>query len=212
MKRVYIQKIEGKKHFLSAENQRYLKKTLRFKGGEELLVFDGEQEVRGVFYNDYIELGKVVRIKENAILRLGIAEIQKERLEWLVEKATELGVSEITVLKTERSQKFYSFERLARIAVEASKQCLRVSIPEIKQAKLSDFIAKIDQKEWVFASLKTQNKQFFEEINGVLIGPEGGWTEEEELLLSSRLTSVLLNGNVLRSETAAIVALGKIRV
>lgn len=207
MKRIFVQDINQQ---LDSNNIHYLKKTLRIKEITEILIFDGEKEYLTIFnpYDNTIKTQNITRIKENLFLKLAIAEIKKERLEWLVEKATELGAQSIFILKTDKSQKYpNNLNRLIKIAIEACKQCNRISIPKIEYISLKNLIEKINPNEWIAASLNsTVNK--ISKKTGVLIGPEGGWSKEEELIFKNQNIQYINLGNlILRSETAAISSL-----
>ena len=156
-------------------------------------------------------INKITR--ENSLIskiKLGISSIKKERFEWLVEKATEIGVDEIFILKTARSQiNHLNLERIKKIAQSAARQSNRIVIPEIHpEQKLEEFLKNCD-KNWAFASLNTQNKEI-KNITGIIIGPEGGWSKEEESILTQKSLAITLSHNILRTETAAIISLTKI--
>lgn len=211
MKRLFIQNLEIGKQKLDSPTLRYLTKTLRFKGEEEIKVFDGENEALATFQPpNAIDIKKIIATQKDIPLKLAIAEIQKERLEWAIEKACELGTTEIIILKTARTQKFYNFERLEKIAIAASQQCKRISIAKIHSNNLIDFLKITKKEEWIYGSLKTSNHIMKSKTVGAIIGPEGGWSEEEENALTKKSTPFYLNKNILRTETAAIVSLSLI--
>lgn len=214
MKRIFIPNLETNIIKLDSDNIHYLTKTLRLKSPTEILVFNGEKEYLAIFdpTNNNITLQHFIRDKEKLTLKLAVGEIKKERLEWLVEKATELGAIEITILKTERSQNHKNnITRLKKISISACQQCYRVSIPTIEYSHLDTFLHKIDPTEWSFASL---NASFsIKPKNGIIIGPEGGWsTEEEESLISHKIAGIKLHQLTLRTETAAIAGLSNLSV
>lgn len=210
MKRIYVTKVEIGIHPLTSENLNYLTKSLRFKGGESLLVFDGEYEACAVFERKSIKILNLLKKKEETSLKLAIAEIQRERLEWAVEKSTELGVTNIVLLNTRYTQKTYKIDRLKKISISACRQCGRIGLPLIEQNSFEDFIVKAVPSEWIFASLNSNNSKINRSIVGAIIGPEGGWSNEEEIILQHRFDSLWLNNNVLRTETAAITSLNYI--
>ncbi|WP_342261884.1 RsmE family RNA methyltransferase [Alphaproteobacteria bacterium endosymbiont of Tiliacea citrago] len=207
MKRIYIKNINQKELKIDEDNLKYLTKTLRFKGEEEIKVFDGEKEYAAYYENKKIIIKNEIKEKEKAFLKIAIAEIQKERLEWIIEKGTELGVKDFFILKTKRTQKQYKIERMNNIIISACQQSGRISVPTMQQINLLDFLKKENKKEWCYCSLKESAKQIEQSINGAIIGPEGGWTEEEEKTLNTNYQAISLNANTLRSETAAITAL-----
>lgn len=140
--------------------------------------------------------------------------IKFDHFEWMIEKATELGVTRIVPVETVRSERglekaaMKRMERWRRIALESSQQCRRVLLPEIDEpAALKDVVNTEADCRW-----------FADEEGGsapgcaggssaaVLIGPEGGWTDEEREMAAG-WTRVSLGRNILRAETAALAAL-----
>lgn len=142
-------------------------------------------------------------------VELYLALIKKENFEWAIEKATEIGVSKIIPIITEYTQKRnLDIERARKIIREASEQCGRGDIPEISEPiHLSGL--KLDNSFTVFdisgSDLKAQKltaKSF-----KLLIGPEGGWSDEELKRFENSHTKMFsLGKTTLRAETAAVVA------
>jgi 16S rRNA (uracil1498-N3)-methyltransferase len=90
---------------LEKSNLHYIKNVLRHKNGEEILAFDGQQECLCLLNGENIEIVKFIRKNESQkTLKLAIAQIKAPRLEWLIEKATEIGVTEIFLLETKFTQ------------------------------------------------------------------------------------------------------------
>lgn len=212
MRRIYIKNINSETIKLDKENLNYIKKVLRLKNSQELLIFNGKEEFQGIFENDTVKIIATTKeeIQENP-LKLAIGIIKQPRLEWLIEKATEIGVTEIFLLKTERTQNtLKNLNRIEKIAIEASKQSNRVTIPEIKEAiNLKDFAKHIESETWAFGGFEGSLK-LKKTINGLIIGPEGGFTKEEIEILEKKTQSIKLNNNILRAETAAIYGLSLI--
>jgi 16S rRNA (uracil1498-N3)-methyltransferase len=154
--------------------------------------------------------------------RLFVSLIKFERFEWMIEKATELGVERVTPLETDRSEK--GLERAAgkrlprwnRVAREASEQSRRARLPDIdspiKLAEALQCVAAhryaLDEGETrpilsVIPAQRRPGAQVF-----VLAGPEGGWTDRERSgIEAANWTSVSLGNSILRAETAAVAAL-----
>lgn len=147
-------------------------------------------------------------------ISLGVAGLRSERLAWLVEKATELGVARIAILESGRTQTFRAspriLPRLEKVARAAAKQCERAEWPALSgpvelQRTLED---------------ETSAHRFFLDLDGrpfprklvsgscaLLVGPEGGWTDAERKRASDvGWTRVTLPAEKLRAETAAIAA------
>jgi 16S rRNA (uracil1498-N3)-methyltransferase len=137
--------------------------------------------------------------------------IKKENFELVCEKATELGVTTIVPVVTQRTlQKNLNTERIEKIIMEASEQCGRGDVPKFHDAKkLSEVL---EEKNLVVCDMngeKISATNIDEDIK-ILIGPEGGWSEEETKLFKEKnLRVISLGALVLRAETAAIAALAQ---
>jgi 16S rRNA (uracil1498-N3)-methyltransferase len=149
-------------------------------------------------------------------VEIGIATIRKERFEWALEKCTELGVSSVTPIATDRAERgSVPRMRAERILKEASEQCGRGSIPvygdvatiehsistAVKSGRI--VLACVHNGSPLGAILSTVNCK----LSTVLIGPEGGWTPAELALFKKHaVTEVSLGPTNLRAETAAVAA------
>lgn len=192
-----------------------LKNVLRFSVGTEVVLFDGS----GFEYRSVISemargrVGFVVDEKKKGAevarkLTLVQAFIKRDRLEWLVEKVTELGVDEIVLFQAERSiKKFGNDSRLQKILIEASEQSGRVSIPRLTYCKsLEEVLVRFPQA----ILLHVQGEKFVTPLDSqnelsVIVGPEGGWTEGEiESAYQNGIKVECLGTTVLRAETAAV--------
>ena len=155
-------------------------------------------------------------------LHLLLAVFKFDRMEWAIEKATELGIARITPILARRTEKHLAqsalkrSERWRRIALEASKQSRRTDIPEItdpthlKQAlELEKSPTRILLSETEQATTLTETlKNSKTGTHAIAIGPEGGWTPEEMSLFTQRQWQhVTLGPRILRAETAAIAAI-----
>jgi 16S rRNA (uracil1498-N3)-methyltransferase len=148
--------------------------------------------------------------KENQI-HIAIAPTKNmERLEWFVEKATEIGITEISLIKCQNSERReVKIERLEKILISAVKQSGRYFMPQLNPlVKWTDFlqknpnglIAHCREGEKMKIDTSFQNKV-------IVIGPEGDFTHEEiELALGRGYSPITLSENRLRTETAALVA------
>jgi 16S rRNA (uracil1498-N3)-methyltransferase len=148
---------------------------------------------------------------------LAAAGLRMERLSWLAEKATELGVTTFVLAATDRAQAFRSdparTPRLERVVREAAKQALRARWPRVEAKPLREVLASAPP---VALLLEHSSEPFPARLPSVpaaiAVGPEGGWSGEERLLareMGWRLVS--LPAGRLRAETAAVVALGLLR-
>lgn len=203
----------------------YLANAMRKKIGHQLLLFnpkDGEYiaEILEINHKKVIlkPIEKIREYQKEKELNLIFAPIKQSRMNFLLEKATELGVTKLSPIKTKHSvvdkinfNKWYIYTK------EASEQCGRLSIPAIKPLEvLNQFLSSWPEDQQIILcnerekdlSLAEYLKSTEKEIN-IMIGPEGGFSEQElELLLSKKfITSVHLGPRILRAETATLYAL-----
>lgn len=207
---------------LEAPQAHYLRHVLRLRQGAPVLVFNGAD---GEWLGHLAEGREPTLVadsqtrpqREEAGPLLLVAPIKRPRLEWLVEKAVELGVARIAPVLTERSVvRPESSQRLRRQAVEAAEQCGRLSVPAVEEpgrllrtvetAAAGAGVAFADEAGGgvpLLAALETGG------IGGLLVGPEGGFAPAERaaLLAVSGVVPVSLGPLVLRAETAAIYAM-----
>lgn len=137
------------------------------------------------------------------VICIAIGCIKKPRLEILVEKATEIGVTEIQLLHTDYAQKIhYDMDRLHRISIEATEQCGRlVPLRIIQSITLKEYL---DHTNGMGICVQ-DGGNLPNTVTTLLIGPEGGWSPCE-LEHMSEIPKITLGSTILRSETAAIVA------
>ena len=212
-----------KQFFFSKEESRHIVKVLRKVEGDLLQITNG----RGSIFTAKIvtvdpKNCKAQIVEENKqipklySLHLAVAPTKmNDRFEWFLEKATEIGVDEITPLLCERSErKTIKPERLERIIQSATKQSLQAFLPKLNPLTHFDdflnaennamkFIAHCDEGE------KLELKRCIQADKDViiLIGPEGDFSPEEiKMAIEKRYRPVSLGRNRLRTETAAIVA------
>jgi 16S rRNA (uracil1498-N3)-methyltransferase len=190
--------------------------VLRLTLGEciDLFSADGEsarykivQTTKSQVQLEYVE--KLERSKTPLELRVCLALLKKDNFELAVAKLTEMGVSEIVPLLTARTEKKNIDQaRLGRIVIESSEQSGRTTLPKIQPiATLEDILTHTQSKTIYFGSLTQgeRNHQFEAESTTLCVGPEGGWTAEEEALLRGHGARALSFGTTtLRAETAAL--------
>jgi 16S rRNA (uracil1498-N3)-methyltransferase len=205
---------------------------MRAKAGAEVTVFDGtgaefSARVERVGRSE-IELAILQRREINresdVLVTLGAALPKGDRARWLVEKATELGVTRLVPLLTSRGNQRETpaaLEKLRRTVIEASKQCGRNRLMEISEpVELAKFLAEEPQSHVrLFAHLTSDPKKVpgpFSEKRcqdpfSVAVGPEGGFTEQEaSLAWEHGWTTVDLGPRILRIETAALAIAAKL--
>ena len=212
--------LEGK---LDKAQSHYLTKVMRIPNGGNFSLFNkfGEWQtiVKNISKNDLtFKVTKRLRHEENETdLWLAFSPIRSNFFNFMIQKATELGVTKFIPVITERTVvRKINYERLKKIVTEASEQSNRLSIPEIdKIQKLDEFFKNNKDLNLIFGDLNSDNKKL--KINNkkllcILIGPEGDYTEveREKILKYSGTQSIKLGNNILRTETAVISALSVI--
>jgi len=227
--RFYISELVGNRTELtvhSSELVNQLLHVLRLKVGEEVIIFDGSGSDYSAAIDQFVgDDGVVFNIRESMRSRfmptrkayLCAAVIKKDNFEFIVEKATELGVTDIIPIIAERSEKkAVNHERLIKISVEASEQSGRGDVPKIHP--IISLKEAIDQHEAIQCiAFHTEGELLLRsdlsesEPIAVFIGPEGGWSPEEIALFHNNEISVrCLGSQVLRAETAVIAALSRV--
>lgn len=209
----------------------HLSRTLRAQVGQEFEVACGDVVRRGIIASldeerVEFELGEEITVSAPLPITLLLAVFKFDRMEWAIEKCTELNVTSIIPVIARRTEKHLAqaaekrVERWRRIGREASEQARRVAPPEIGDpGKLVDALEASAELRIVLA--ETEREAHLLEVLGarddirslaLAIGPEGGWTAEEfELFDEARWTSASLGTTILRAETAAIAALALAR-
>jgi len=214
---------------LSAEESKHATKVLRKKEGDILNFTNG----KGAFYKAEITVAdsrkcrlKVVSTEQkekqhNYHLHIAIAPTKNmDRFEWFLEKATEIGIDEITpIICTHSERKKIKTERCNRILLSAMKQSLKFHVPKLNEAmSLSDFIKQDYEGTKYIAHCEDGEKKELKTVNKtektiILIGPEGDFSPKEiELALQNQFKAVSLGTSRLRTETAGIIAAHSINI
>ena len=208
---------------LSKEHTHYVANVMRMKRGSNINFFNKEGEWLSeiIFLDrDRVEVKFLNKIKESSKLsniELAICLVKKNPMEIILQKATELGVSRITPIISERTEvKELNYERAKKIVIEATEQSNQLNPPELsKVIKLKDFLEKLDdESKFLFADVNSQNNLQKKDVEGdtlktILIGPEGDFSpvERESILVKANTTSFSISKNILRSDTAVISAI-----
>ena len=211
---------------LSKEHTHYVANVMRLKRGSNLNFFnkDGEWLSEIIFLDrDRIEVKFLNKVKESSKLsniELAICLVKKSPMEIILQKATELGVSKIIPIISERTEvKEINFERANKIVVEATEQSNQLIPPQISEVtKLKDFLKNLDSSsKLLFADVNSKDNlksKVLKEAKtlSVLIGPEGDFSpsERELILANSHVVSFTISKNILRSDTAVISAISLI--
>ncbi|MGL6127857.1 RsmE family RNA methyltransferase [Chryseobacterium artocarpi] len=219
--KLFYGEIADDKVIINAEEQQHIVKVLRMKDGEEIHVTDGNGALAsGKLLIEGKKAGiEVSEIKNNLPgfnpkLHIAIAPTKNiDRIEFFVEKAVEMGISEISIIVTEKTErKNINIDKIRKQAVAASKQSLRFHFPAINDSvKLSDFLKTINPEHTFVAHchknlerMELKNIPQMEEIT-FLIGPEGDFSEKEIAFLAEhKIKAVSLGNQRLRTETAGV--------
>jgi len=218
--------IENSTSLLSKEHTHYIVNVMRLKRGSKINFFNKEGEWLSeiVFLDrDRVEIKFLNKIKESfpaSNIELAICLVKKNPMEIILQKATELGVSRIIPIISERTEvKDLNLERANKITIEATEQSNQLNPPKINQMiNLKDFINSISKEtKLFFADINSKhipNSKDIEEIKNItiLIGPEGDFSplERELILKKSNVVPFSLSKNILRTDTAVISAISLI--
>ena len=234
MSRFYVPTPQIEKGMLRVEGNevKHIRRVLRLKAGDEIIVFDNlGKEYEGTIIEEttssvVIKIQNIFLSKRDSPLDVTLAQslLKGEKMDYLIQKATELGVKEIvpffssrSVPLLEKSGRLKRHHRWGRIAIEASKQCGRGVVPKIEP--LQDYSEMLQlaspgslrlilwereggQLKEVLERSKEKTRIFF------VIGPEGGFSQEEvEEAKRAGFIPVTLGRRILRAETASLCLL-----
>jgi 16S rRNA (uracil1498-N3)-methyltransferase len=211
---------EGAGVELDAGQANYLGNVMRLGVGAELLVFDGRSGEWLARISDAAKksmtLSVECRTREPESVPdvwLGFAPVKRTQTDWLVEKATELGVARLIPVMTQRTvAERVKLERLEAIAIEAAEQCGRTVVPEIAEPVTLKQLLSDSSRKLYFADESGGEPVAAAVKPGpalILTGPEGGFTDEERALIraAENAVPISLGPRILRAETAALAAL-----
>ena len=209
---------EGK---LDKSQSHYLLKVMRIENDKPFSLFNAGGEWEAVI-NEVsksiinFKVTKQLRQKENVKeIWLAFSPIKSNYQNFMIQKATELGVTKFVPIIFDRSiVRKINQERFNKIIIEACEQSNRINLPNIiKPQTLNEFLTS-NEVNLVFTDLNSENKKldknkFDEKPICVLVGPEGDFSEEEreKILKYKSVCSIKINDNILRSETAVISSL-----
>ena len=201
-------------------DSKHLSKSLRKKVGDIIRVTNGEGiEIKG----EIIRLGKNIKIKiinkikhrkKDISIHIAMSPLKNpSRFEWFVEKSTEIGISEITPIITKFSEKKkVNINRLNKIIISSMKQSNQFYLPKVNPIISFEDFLKFNKDYKLIAHLKNSNSFNKKTIGSkgkivVMIGPEGGFSEEEILIAGKeKIKEISFGKNRLRSETAGVFA------
>ena len=219
--KLFYGEITGNTVIINDEEQQHIVKVLRMKESEDIHVTDGKGALAsGKLFIEGKKAGiEVSEIKNNLPdftpkLHIAIAPTKNiDRIEFFVEKAVEMGISEISIIATEKTErKNINIDKIRKQAGAASKQSLRFHFPIINDTvKLSDFLKDIHPENTFVAhcheNLERMELKSIPKMEKItfLIGPEGDFSEKEiEFLAEHKIKAVSLGNQRLRTETAGV--------
>ena len=206
---------------LDKSQSHYLNKVMRVKENEVFSLFnsDGEWEAKVLSISKSIiefKTTKQLRQKESIKeLWLAFSPIKSNYQNFMIQKATELGVTKFLPIIFDRTMvRKINKERLGKIIIEASEQSNRINVPIIEDAQDLNSFLKNNLMDLIFTDLNSNNNKIDKsKLTGkpvcIIIGPEGDFSEaeREEILTFKGVQSIKINENILRSETAVISAI-----
>ena len=211
----------GMTGMLDKSQSHYLNKVMRIKENEFFSLFNnkGEWETKILKIRKGLvefEIIKQLRQKENMKdLWLAFSPIKSNYQNFMIQKATELGVTKFLPIIFDRTiVRSINVERLKKIVIEASEQSNRINIPSIEQTQNLESFLNSNLVDLIFTDLNSNNKKIDKSklTNKpicIIVGPEGDFSEleREKILTFKGVQTVKINENILRSETAVISAI-----
>ena len=206
---------------LDKSQSHYISKVMRIKENEIFSLFNssGEWEAKILNITKSIvefEITNQIRQKENQKeLWLAFSPIKSNYFNFMIQKATELGITKFVPIIFERTVvRKLNKERLEKVIIEATEQSNRINIPTLEDAtNLEDFL-KSSEMNLIFTDLNSDNKKVdLEKLTDkpvcIFVGPEGDFSENErgKILSFKDVQAIKINENILRSETAVISAI-----
>jgi 16S rRNA (uracil1498-N3)-methyltransferase len=220
----YTPDLNGNTYTLAEEESKHAVRVLRLQPGDVIQLIDGKGNFSNAKITDAHPKRCLVEIvdtqseygRRKSWLHIAVAPTKNiDRLEWFLEKATEIGIDEITPILCEHSErKVIKDERLEKVIVSAMKQSLKAYLPKLNPlTPLSELLdTDFNGKKFVAHCYEQDKRLLKNEVPGslsnlVLIGPEGDFSEREVSEAMARgFIPVSLGESRLRTETAALVA------
>lgn len=218
----YIPNIDGDFIQLPEEESKHAIKALRLRENDLILIADGKGSLCTASIQEANYKNTLLKIEERKVipslpyhLHIAMSPLQHaDRFEWFIEKAIEMGISQITPLLCQRTEKKkINEERLQKIAISALKQSRSAYLPTINPlTEFKEFVKKDKNSQKAIAICEGDRISFNHFISEsknktytILIGPEGDFSENEiKLALESKYSAIDLGNSTLRSETAAL--------
>ena len=206
---------------LDKSQSHYVNKVMRVKENEVFSLFNSSGEWEAKILNiskNIVEFNitKQLRQKETTKeLWLAFSPIKSNYFNFMIQKATELGVTKFLPIVFDRTiVRKINKERLEKVIIEATEQSNRINVPSIEEPQSLNSFLKNSKMDLIFTDLNTSNtkidlNQLTSNPTCVIIGPEGDFSEVErqEILKFNGVQAIKINENILRSETAVISAI-----
>lgn len=219
---IFIASVEKKLATLTSEESWHCAKVLRKKTGDKIQLIDGI----GNFYEGVLEIvsdkkctanvtsGPILQDKRNYYLHLAIAPTKQiDRIEWMIEKAVEIGIDEISFISCKNSERtVIKIDRIIKIVESAVKQSLQAYLPKINDlTSFKEIINSRSADQKLIAHCYNEEKndlkqtEFKNKSTLILIGPEGDFSMDEvDMALKNNFKAVSFGSNRLRTETAGL--------
>jgi 16S rRNA (uracil1498-N3)-methyltransferase len=224
----FVEDLNDKKILLGEDTSKHIINVLRMQKGDEILLTEGQgKKAKATIVDDnrkkcIVEISSIEtegEKKSKAIIGISLIK-NSSRFEWFLEKATEIGVSEIIPLICTRTEKEkFRYDRMQAILISAMLQSQQCWLPVLHEPMEFEKAIEFSAGQKFIAHCEESNKQSFlaQPLNTasqlILIGPEGDFTHEEiEMALENNFTPVSLGNTRLRTETAGIVAAALLRI
>ena len=197
---------------LMDSQQNHFEKVLR-KTNYAFTALSGKgQIIEGIVLNNsFMAKSGIKTIEKDLKVSVFIGIVKRKAAEFIIQKLSEIGVSEIIFFKADNSeQNLFDLDRLQTIAINACEQSFNPYLPEIHHTERQLDQLSLNTEAVYYGDIHSKNKLEPTKKNEIslLIGPEGGWSTSELLWLKNNFRGVSFSTNVLRVETAAIVASG----
>jgi 16S rRNA (uracil1498-N3)-methyltransferase len=228
-RRFFVDRVRNGQAELAGDDARHLTRVLRVEAGQRYEISDNRDvylaEIEAAHKERVVfrALEKLEAPASGVRLILCAALVKFDHFEWMIEKATELGVAEIVPFEAARSERGLEraaqkrVERWRRIALEASQQSRRAHLPEVREpVRFDEMVAQpaayryvLDEEPGgVAIAAAIPAERHAEDSVALLIGAEGGWTEEERAaFVEAGWMRISLGPLILRAETAALAGL-----
>ena len=230
-RRFFVDEVRNGHAHIEGEHAKHLTNVLRVEVGQRYELSDNRNvylaEVESARKSDVVfkTLEKMPPEPERVLIVLYASLVKFDHFEWMIEKTTELGVAKIVpviAIRTERGLDRAAEKRIdrwRRIGLEASQQSRRTHLPEIAEAVAFDkalnadtaYRYVLDEEGGAPLTKTLPNERKVDDSVGLLVGPEGGWTDAERAqFIAAAWTRVSMGPLILRAETAAMAAVSVI--